>query len=1450
MSLRAKTKRRLLLLIGVCLLAGAAAFWIFRNPGMANAAQTAELRRSAMADYAKKDYLTAMPKLSQYLSEIKINQKEPSDEELEALFAFGDCRSRITMPRQQHLREANQAFERYLSYRPNDAAAQLAHLKVLSKTPQFNDAKSLAERILERDPKHVEALFIRAYSIYRLPKPKLDDVESAITDLLKVDPGHVNGLLLSQQIQLQRGASPRQLIDRIEPLARADDKDPRFELVAAETYHMLALSDAGKADPVMRAEWDKKGREWLLKVVELPPTNAEFAIMVGSSLDRVMMVSRTLRYLMTAVDAARPDDENQERLRESLIRRLWQNNVYAEVIQRTQGLDPADNHTDADLLAYRAITLTAQAASPSAGEDRTRLLNEADAITRALRARTASHEAQAWAILLKLDSGEPKAASEVVRRCLEAREKNPDNAVVAVRLADAYAQQGETEAAVQMWTWAARMSPDWGYPYARIAALRFEEGRLEEAERLADRARLLAPTNRQFVALLAQTRYAAIPKNANPATLATQLEDIERVQSAYPFESGTLPLQVTLLARIKGLDAAKARLAEALAAKPPLSVETLLRLRTTSDTEKLAMDEQIIAAIGTRDGAALPMAAHQARKLLTDGKAAEGLKALTDARKAAGGETDPRWLLAIAAYQEEAADPRAPQAWAELAARTPDDLYYQTQILRSQTRYRDRDLWRVTIDRVRTLTGDEGTLWKLERARWLLAGTESDKDRSEAIALLTELTQRNRDSAEARRLLGLALAGDRKFSRAAEELAGALQMAPSRGDIGLELIDALRKAGDLAGARTRIREVAAIPSLTPAQRLRIAAAHEDLGQQPEAIKVLQSLPEGGERDARLGSLFRANGQLDEAILAYKRVLNDVTANPEHIFAGADFFAATGDLKQSQYFLDRLQTMPQSRATTEMLLGQFAEKYDRADDALVHLKKATELEPKNPLAWKALGGFSLRSRKYDAAMSAVDAGLAVAPADPDLTALKPLITTVRKLFDVEPVRLLVDFLSRQPTHPAANATLKVLAEGQAALMVTPQEKQSAVALATMQKLATLAEEYRDFWPLQERVIHFYLTQKRPDKAAELAERGTALSPALADPPRLASECYMRLGRWDKVAEAATIWRQRAAGDPMPADLMIAGAMLAKRQPAVASRALEPHVLARPLPATYSEKSPLDVRVLTLYQTYGRALIEQGRAAEAAERLAPLLKLNDDCRSIWLSLAVTFKDEKSAQEWIDRGAAAFPALPTIVDQLSLAEACLAAGRPTGSAELLGRAAKVLQPLATAPKPLPEALRLAALTAHFQGDYIRSEQFWRALRKTQNSPEVANNLAYVLLLSGRSQVLAEAHQLAVEATTADPENPVYLGTLARSHARQGARAAAIEAFRKVLARDSQNVESMLGLAEQIAGSTPAERSEARKLLSEARTIMATNPQMSDPELKRQADSLGALVEPGGSR
>src|SRR3712207_8489603 len=56
----------------------------------------------------------------------------------------------------------------------------------------------------------------------------------------------------------------------------------------------------------------------------------------------------------------------------------------------------------------------------------------------------------------------------------------------------------------------------------------------------------------------------------------------------------------------------------------------------------------------------------------------------------------------------------------------------------------------------------------------------------------------------------------------------------------------------------------------------------------------------------------------------------------------------------------------------------------------------------------------------------------------------------------------------------------------------------------ERLAKLADQHPGFWPLQEEVIRYHLSNNRAERAAELADRATPAFPGNDAPPRYRSE----------------------------------------------------------------------------------------------------------------------------------------------------------------------------------------------------------------------------------------------------------------------------------------------------------------------------------------------------------
>ena len=1537
MSLRPKTKRRLLIILSVCGVVVGGLVFAQRARQQKEAARVEGLRVAGIAAHDRGEYAPGLTQLSDYLSAVKVDQHEPGDGELDALYAFADSRWRIRADDSgKHLVEARDLLERYLRSRSADEKARRLILDLNARTNRHREVIAVANDILQSAPDDREALLAKARAMRMTqPKPDLAQCRETVDKLLKVDPANLNGLLLSLDLKLADGKPPDAVVDQAAAWAKAHPEQPAYHLALARTCLMLARNAANptaKSTPAgaptvgpasapsadRQLAWLEQAKAAALAAADAPAAVAEpaVAIQLTATLEKTGQFARALAYARSAADRLPGAELDRE-----LVRRLWQTGANDEVLARTAKLDLGSPAADTYLLGFRALALTVEAirtsnpagspstspataptASASTAADRTRRLNDADAIATALAARAQELDAQAWATLLQTEaharptaSAKPLTATEQLARYREANAKDRGNMVVVARLGDALAAVGEGEPAVAAWADAGERW-EWAQPFARIAVRRLQDGRVGDAERAAYLAHVRQPESRPFEALWLQARFAGLgrpgPSAATRPSPAAEklLADVRAFEQKAPNDADTLRVEVALVGRVEGSAAAADRVRAALAATPPLPLDALMQLLAVDRAEKLGTAGAIEAAVAGREGGASKVALRRAAELIDQGKPQEAVSSLTAAEVAQPTlATDAGWLLSAAGLRDRANDPSAAAAVAAVADKFPQDPAVQAGVLNVSALRRDRELWRRTIDRLKALTGDDGTVWKVERAQWLLAANAGATERKEATDLLSQVAKRNRGSFDARRLLGRALLADGQYARAAEELVAATAIRPDQVPASLELFAAHRLAKQNNESVAVLNRLSAMAALPADQRQRVAQLYEEVGYPEAAAKTLLILPPGGPRDARLARLYRTLGRSADAESAFKVVLNDDAVQPQDLYAGADFYAAAGNLEFAKLFLDRMRTMSQSPALTEMLLGQYEETYGSAESAVGRLTKATELEPASPITWRALAAYQLRAGRADDALRTLDAGLAAttsggvdatagnlpatAPARAsaggsrdDLTSLKTVALIARRLPNAERYAMLRQ-LTRDPQNPAAAAALAAQADAATAVAAAGQDPaaRAAAVKAARARLAELAVAYPDFWPLQRELIVQMMQGEQVAQAADAAWRAVPAFTWTPEPAQLAAEAFASLGRWDRVVDAATAWRQRSTGDPVPADVMMADALLAQRQPLLAIQRLEAHVRAAPplspadttatspastsstRPATALVTSPTRATTIALYRTYGRALLAAGRDADAATALAPLLAAGTDGRAAWLMLAGAHKQAATAKAWVDRAATAVGADAPVEQRLAVASAYFDAGRRTGDAGLLSRALEMVDGLAAGDALPPTAFAVRAQAAHYLGDYAKAEESWRQIRRgvANPDPDVLNNLAYVLLVRGDKKDLAEATALAGQAVAGSPDVLAYVGTLAMANARNGDRAGAIQKYRQVLAKEPDSVDALLGLAgELLRGDRAEEKAEAKRLLVQARRLLDQGtPQ--PPELRRQLDALGGVAE-----
>jgi tetratricopeptide (TPR) repeat protein len=1400
-----------------------------------------------MDAYARGQYGSAVAPLRAFLAAQKSDQQAQRPDVLDALFALADCQRRAVPLEAAQLSETIQYLDEYLQARPKEEKALQLQIDLRSRERNWPVVIALADQFLQVRPDDRAVLWTKAEALVKLEKPNYAGSRDTLEKLLSVAPRHVDALLKLQERKLAAGSTSAQVLADAEKLSAAHPGDAAYEAALAHACIFAAKLDKSQA-PVLL----KRCADVVSTAIARRPSDAPTVLALVSALDTTSRFKDSLDYLTRAADTLADPI-----LEQVLIRRLWQCDQFDRVIARA-AKSPADSvGTHSDILAFQVMSLRSLAADAPAGENRNRLLNQADATAAPLGKRNGDPASRQWSALLALEaesrpSTAPTESAAIPAHVLVKRYRDivrmyEGNSVAIAHYGDALMSVEEDEQAAKQWRNAADLQPEWSYPYAQFAALKMRTDGLGEAVEPAWYAGIRGAGSRRIATFSMYVRFEAL-QNARgaEAALLSLLAEVEAFRKQNPGDEETVAVHVGLLAKLKGKDAAVSAIDAALAAKPPPRLATLLQLLNLDESEKLGTGERISAAIAKEESGQDALVVRRAQALLREDKAREGLQLLLDAQRNAKGKNQRQWMEIIALFRDRSNDPEAPAALGALSDQFPQNISVQLQVLRTPGIQRDRDVWQRVINKLKALSSDDATRWRTEQATLLLSGPATPAARKEAITAVEQVLQIAPQSSGALRLLGRALREDGQYDRALKAFEEAHRARPKDYQVTLELANARMLARKREEAKALLAEINDKP-LSPQQRLSQAILYEQLELNDKAIQSLRQLPPSAARDSRLGRLLLTAGDKDEATAAFLRLLIEADAQPIELAGAADYFAASRQPEIAQKFLERLGGAGSS-AVAEVLLGQHQERYGAPEGVRAHLLKATELGPRNDFTWAALAGYRLRSGDAAGAQQAIDAGLSAAGKTPVLAGLQSITQLVRKLPHPQHVSGLIAYLSVNPLQQAARSTLEALAEGQIAEAAAANDP---AALARVHKqlqerLLSLANDHPTVWPIQEILIHHYL-QSNVVRAGDLAWRATQNCRGEAEPARLATQAFALQRRWSRVTEAATIWRQRSGGQTVPADIYLADAEIAQRRPAVALRILEKPLQDNPLPAAGTAAASLPPQtLLELHRTLGRALLALDRPDEAIERLKPMLEIGPSGRLAWMSVASASTSSATARQWLDRVRSRIEGIP---EQLSLAEAWQDSARATGDAELLKPAAAILDPLIAGEPPV-EALELAGMVAHFQGDYEKAERCWRGVARARNgAAQSMNNLAYVLLIRANPKDLPEATALAEKAVAAMPE-PAFLGTLARARSANGDRAAAIAGYRKALQEGSSfghddNVEARLGLAEELSrGSKAEEKIEARRLVSEAEAMLR-NGTLQPPEIQKQLLAIKARLD-----
>ncbi len=680
---------------------------------------------------------------------------------------------------------------------------------------------------------------------------------------------------------------------------------------------------------------------------------------------------------------------------------------------------------------------------------------------------------------------------------------------------------------------------------------------------------------------------------------------------------------------------------------------------------------------------------------------------------------------------ERISHPDALKAWISLGDEFKTDVGIQRACLLSPVACGDSEFIERTIERYKALSGREPTaedaIVRTARARVLLRGTPTSRDRDAAIALLGPIITAQPKLVEPRLVLAAALQmsdparGIRpELDRAAAQLGEALALEPRSAPIALALARVFQLQAQFGRSRELLARVASDALGEP--ELRLSAARMLVAQGEPAPLVLQTL---SDLDKQWGTasppdllttlafVYELQRQDDEAGATYARLIAHPDASADALFAAANFY-------QSRAMHDRVAA---ALAQAERLgpgyksdiQARLADAEGDAAESQRFFEAAVAAAPTNPVLWRTYAASLLSRSDAAAAQKCVERGLKAVPGDPSLSLLleqaRLAATAPGSSADLQP---LIAALSKDRALSGAAEIIKSI---DAAQQRGDFERPDAI-LALAETAPTVP------------MLQLYLAQRMaaldPDAAVTLANRAASLAPGNSVVLRQVAELMLGLNRWRELRTLATSWRAADSSRTPDADVAIAQACLNLKDYPAGLAALKPWTTA----AQSNPKGPGSLSVLNIN---ARLLIGAGRESEARTFLQPALTASPEVRAaIWLRTAAELASSvEAARSWIEAVRPMIPA-DAVDEQLAIAGAwsVLASRFPTDAPTILAATREQLTALTQAHETAP-AFEALGVVCHRLSDYPAAEQAYRrALAIDPKRTTALNNLATILL------------------------------------------------------------------------------------------------------------------------
>ncbi|MBI1367276.1 MAG: tetratricopeptide repeat protein [Planctomycetes bacterium] len=1382
MSIRTKTKKRLLILLAIVVVATGMGVALVVYTKQRNEAQAAVDRAEGMAAVKAEDWDKALDHLGHYWRRNK--------DDAEAMYNFALARLHVELPNGKHIQQAIQILQRVVQLDDNNVEAMHKLLEIYVAVGFETEVSDLSDKLLAIKPDDIDALRSKVIALMRGRKFK--EAMQFNDRAAKVQPEDLQTQTNAILIMSKLDQPPLDLIKRAQGVREKFPDNPRMDVLMAFAY---ALTN-DRTNAV----------EWIKKAAAAAPPDADYVRIVSDQLDAMGLFPDSLAMLQK--NAAELKDVNIIR---KYARRLWQNNRYQDILTLLKDYKAEDRDSASDLLALKAMSLI-----------RDDKKDEAMAIVDALAKRTGDNGALAWVPVLRdVFIEKPKDIQQVVKICRDGISASPGDPFIRMFLAEAYAQLGENEQAIEQWEAAAQYATAWAQPHIRMAMVYSSTNRARQALQEAQQALLRAPDNVGAVVSLANAWSQLIDAGVGDDTKDKLLELLTQVQKAAPGEPNTIGLYVQMLARTGKVDQAKKVITDALAAKDkPLPEQTLLQLASISRDFKLGLEEQLFAMSADKNGTTANLAYGEAVFKLTN-ESKEAALAYLQPLVEKNGKDDVSWQIAWARFLDQVGDDRAKAAWIAIGDANPNNLHIQRMILGMGAVQSDRAFMDRTIERVKSQSTDEGLTWQLARARWYLTGEDSQRDPTKAVTMLNDIVKRSPDLIEPRILLATAMQQLDNTGAAIDQLKAASDLQPQNVAIKLELARLNILQGDFTAAQNLVDLAMKDKDLSDVQRQQVAAMLAQMGQSDRAITLLGA--EGEKPTLMRAELLFRRSQLKEADEEYQKLLKSAPS-PQVVQSYANFLGATGRVDDAMQVMALFKKMKLTPGTLEMLNGEFYRRFGSSDLAAENFEAALKIIPDKPLAWRTLIDFYASLGEADKAMDANDRALKANAGDKLFSLIKNQSAVIKPAIAVESLRPMVSALVKDDDNrEAAMAVLRTMQD-----KTTDSQSLTAHLLA----LRKLADKNPRFMALQMLLIDENARYGKFEDALSLASRAMEAFPTEADPAERATRLLERLGRWNEVISTGQQWRERTLNQPLLADAEIANAYLNTNQPAKAIAQVERY-------RAFAMAQP--TRLPGIIAVYARGLIGLNQTEEAAKLLKPLLPTAPQWRALWTQLAAqAIKDTPTVATWFERVEAVTPA-DAIAERVVIANDWYILGARTNNDAYKKKGMEQLRGLATLKDADVGAIISYAMLLYQAGDINGAEaEYRRALEVKPDLSTAQNNLA--VLIADKNGNLDEALTLAKMAVESNPTVATFHDTLAHVYSARKNYEQAVASLRSALKIEPESIEWRVNLIAALINK--GDKDEAKRMLND---LDALNPDVKSmpTDLRKRIDDARTALQ-----